>query len=186
MKASHQLALVVALVLNVVVLSFVSWPGGFYRATILSSRMRPAVTSLSTRTASPREATMSVSGSNSGDRSDPVIAIITDIQELKLKIAAVELKIAAIELKISAVEVEVAGVKHLLLGGNISTATSNIHDSVSLYERVDEPTLLTTMADLHQKGTALQQQKTALLQIQAAASSRGNLRPTRGFPYSLF
>jgi hypothetical protein len=81
-----------------------------------------------------------------------------------------------------ALEKEIGALKHLLKGGNSTTASEDIQESVLIYEGGDKDWLRGILKDLQEektalrrKETALQEEKTALIISQAAVGSKGTL-----------
>ena len=60
-------------------------------------------------------------------------------------------------------------------GGNSTTASEDIRESVLIYEGGDKEYLRSMLKDLQRKETALQEEKTALIISQAAVGIKGML-----------
>jgi hypothetical protein len=88
--------------------------------------------------------------------------------------------------KFDALEKELGALKHLLKGGNSTTASENIRESVLIYEGSDKKYLRDMIKDLQREKSelqreksALQEKETALIISQAAVESKGTLRWNR-------
>ena len=78
--------------------------------------------------------------------------------------------------KFHALEKEIGALKHLLKGGNSTTASEDIRESVLIYEGGDKDWLRGILKDLQRKETALQEKETARIVSQTAVESKGTLR----------
>jgi hypothetical protein len=79
--------------------------------------------------------------------------------------------------KFDALEKKIGALEHLLKGGNSTTASEDIRESVLIYEGGDKQYLRSTLDKLQDKEIELLRQKTAALIIsQAAVESKGTLR----------
>ena len=65
--------------------------------------------------------------------------------------------------------------KHLLKGGNSTTASEDIRESILIYEGGDKDWLRGILKDLQREKSALQEKETALIISQAAVGSKGSL-----------
>jgi hypothetical protein len=81
--------------------------------------------------------------------------------------------------KLDALEKKIGALEHLLKGGNSTTASEGIRESVLIYEGGDKDWLRGILKDLQRKETALQEKETALIISQAAVESEGALRWNR-------
>jgi len=77
--------------------------------------------------------------------------------------------------KFEALEKKIGALEHLLKGGNSTTASEDIRESILIYEGGDKEYLRSMLKDLQRKDTALQEEKTALIISQAAVGSKGML-----------
>ena len=77
--------------------------------------------------------------------------------------------------KFDALEKEIGALKHLLKGGNSTTASADIREFVLIYEGSSKQYLRGMLKDLQREKSARQEEKTALLS-KAAVESTGTLR----------
>ena len=113
------------------------------------------VSSSSSRTVTPFPRLLTTFLSNSKPRSSSAR------QQSKAKVDELEKKIEALE--------------HLLKGGNSTTASENIRESVLIYEGSDKEYLRGMLKDLQREKSALQEESTALIISKAAVESKGML-----------
>ena len=90
-------------------------------------------------------------------------------------------KVDALEKETGALKQEIGALKHLLKGGNSTTASEDIRESVLIYEGSDKEYLRSmlnklqdNLNELLKQKTVLQEEKTAL--SKAAVESKGTLR----------
>ena len=77
--------------------------------------------------------------------------------------------------KFDALEKEIGALKHLMKGGNSTTASADIRESVLIYEGSGKQYLRGMLKDLQREKSALQEENTALIISKAAVESKGML-----------
>jgi hypothetical protein len=81
-----------------------------------------------------------------------------------------------LQAKFDAMEKKIAALEYLMKGGNSTTASEEIRDSVLTYEGSSKQYLRGMLKDLQREKSALQEEKTALVISQTAIGSKGTLK----------
>ena len=117
-----------------------------------------------------------------GDK-DYLRGMLKDLQDEKIELlkqetalitgqAAVESSSRSIPEKFDTLENKIGALEHLLKGGNSTTASEDIRESVLIYEGGDKATLLGILKDLQREKSAIQEEKTALQREKSALQEK--------------